>query len=59
MSKFSHSLVLADPCRPALESDWESDLKDLLRRMLAKDPSQRIVMADLRVRSMLALQESC
>ncbi|OCF78217.1 CAMKK/CAMKK-META protein kinase [Kwoniella mangroviensis CBS 8886] len=36
---------------PNIPEDWESPLKDLVRRMLDKDPKKRIAMADIREHS--------
>lgn len=40
---------------PAFDSQCSDDFKDLLRKMLEKDPSKRIQMPELRVRTLLML----
>jgi len=32
-----------------IPEDWDEDIKDLVQRMLKKNPDERMVMADLRV----------
>lgn len=37
--------------RPHIPSEWDDDVKDLVGRMLKKDPDERMVMAELRASS--------
>lgn len=39
---------LTDP-RPVIPDDWSKDQRDLVKRMLIKDPVERIRMKEIRV----------
>lgn len=46
MGLLSSSLLI---CSPDMSSDWAPEFQDLIKRMLAKDPTERINMESIRV----------
>jgi hypothetical protein len=43
-------------CRPLIPTDWPHDQADLVKRMLIKNPTDRIRMRDIRVRPSMATE---
>lgn len=44
---YGHALIF----RPDIHEDWDPHLKDLLAGMFKKDPSERLAMRAIRVRT--------
>ncbi|WVF67044.1 hypothetical protein IAT40_001787 [Kwoniella sp. CBS 6097] len=42
--------------KPNIPDDWEDTLKDLMTRMLEKDPQKRIIMSDIRIHAWVTEQ---